>query len=206
MTFVPKSYEIDPKTLEELSLPLRKARFGCCFLGREGGLWSWLLHKISPWEAVLVLDESPCWHQPGINFYKAFMNAQITCNWAIYCWGYVAYIANARKDTSGTSGDSWQVQQLHSSSHTRQWVTYVEDLPLPHMHTHSYTYTHDTHACTHTHEQLGWWDFFLRSHGIQNCRLVARPLFSFLSLSVHTGKKQNLRAGLHQIFIKLKGA
>ena len=41
---------------------LRKARFGCICLGRGRGCWSWLFHKISPQEAVLALDERPCWH------------------------------------------------------------------------------------------------------------------------------------------------
>ena len=41
-------------SLDEVSLPLRKAWFRCT-LGRERGLWSWLWRKISPQEAVLVL-------------------------------------------------------------------------------------------------------------------------------------------------------
>ena len=54
------------------------------FLGRERGLWSWLWHEISPWEAVLVLDESPS----DISLVW-FMNAPsgAMCKWATYCWG-----------------------------------------------------------------------------------------------------------------------
>ena len=34
------------------------------YLGRERGLWSWLWHKLTPWEAVLVLDFTVCNQMP----------------------------------------------------------------------------------------------------------------------------------------------
>ena len=60
MTFVPKSYETDQlaKSLDEVSLLLRKARFGCLFFGGEKGDSG--ADFGMPWGAVLVLDESTC--------------------------------------------------------------------------------------------------------------------------------------------------
>ena len=115
-----------------------------------------------------------------------------------------AYIANTRNYISGTSGDSDKcMQQLHSSSHTRQCVmwktspshTHTQHTCMyTHMHTHTCTHTHmhnthaHTHTCTHTRAPMLRL-FFLRSYDTQNC-LVARPLFSFPSLSVHTARNK----------------
>ena len=89
-----------------------------------------------------------------------------------------AYIANTRNDASGTSGDSDNCNSFIKFTYKAK--SDVEDLPLPHTCTHNtYARTH-----THTHEQLCQGDLFLRSCDTQNCSLIARPLFSFPSLSV----------------------
>ena len=130
---------------------------------------------------------------------KVHADISLVCFYECSIWSYLqvsyillreAYIANTRNDTSGTSGD-WQVQQLHSSSHTSD----VENLPLPHMHTH----TRAAMPCQ--------WDFFLRSYDTQNCSLVARPLFSLSSLSVHTvrNKMQSESRAISTLH-KLKGS
>ena len=62
----------------------------------------------------------------------------------------------------------------------------VEDLPFQHMH----VYTQDTCTYTHTHMSSYVNETFLRSCDTQNCSLVARPLFSFSSLSVHTARNK----------------
>ena len=66
MTFVPKSFEIEhnlPSHWIRSVYHLEKLELVVYYLGRERGFWSRLRHKLSPWEAVLVLDErlfSPC--------------------------------------------------------------------------------------------------------------------------------------------------
>ena len=97
------------------------------FLGRERGLCSWLWHKISPWEAILVLDESPCWHQPGMLYESTI--------WSYLQVSYIllreAYIANTRNE-SVTLGDSDKCNSfIISSSHTRQWVNHVVSQATP---------------------------------------------------------------------------
>ena len=59
MTFVPKSYEKTLSNWTRSVYHVEKLDSVVYLIGRERGLWSLLLYKISPWEAVLVLDESP---------------------------------------------------------------------------------------------------------------------------------------------------
>ena len=130
---------------------------------------------------------------------KVHADISLVCFYECSIWSYLqvsyillreAYIANTRNDTNGTSGD-WQVQQLHSSSHTSD----VENLPRPHMHTH----TQAGMTCQ--------WDFFLRSYDTQNCSLIARPLFSFPSLSVHTARnKMQSESRATSTLHKIKGS
>ena len=71
MTFVLKCYEMEKnllKSLDEVSLPLRKARFSLIFQAEREDDWQ----KILPWEAVVVLDEV---RQADISL-VSFMNAQ----------------------------------------------------------------------------------------------------------------------------------
>ena len=87
-----------------------------------------------------------------------------------------AYIAKTRNDTSGTSGDS-DVQQLQPHIQGNERC----DLLLPHMHTHTSSYVDD--PC---------------------CQA---PVKLSITFSIHTARNKNkMRAGLHHLFIKLKGA
>ena len=134
MTFVPKSYEMSISCQvtgqSHAVYHIEKLDSVAYFLGRERGLWSWLWHRISPWEAVLVLDESSCWHQPGLLYESGAI-----CTWDIYCWGRHIYIANT---TSGTSGDFNKFCNTFIQVHI-QWCA----RPPPPTHTH-------VHTCTHT--------------------------------------------------------
>ena len=117
------------------------------------------------------------------------------CKWAIYCWGRHTLLTLA----SETSGDFDKLCNSFIQVHI-QGAEWCEDLPLPptHIHMHAlihartHTRTH-TWAFTHAHKHLCWCGFFFdKMIWYTKTSLVARPLFSFPSLSVHTiYKKQN---------------
>ena len=67
IAFVPKSFEIEHNLLSHWIRSvyhLAKLDLVVYYLGRERGLWSLLWHKLSPWEAVLVLDFTVCNKMP----------------------------------------------------------------------------------------------------------------------------------------------
>ena len=74
-------------------------------------------------------------------------------------------------------------------------ITYSDVTPPTHAR------THDMHMRVHTHMHTSSYvneTFSLDHTDIKNSSLVARPLFSFPSLSVHTARtKCSLTAGLH---------
>ena len=113
-----------------------------------------------------------------------------------------AYIAITRNDTSGTSGDS---DKCNSFKFGNEWCGRLPP-PTDAHNIHIHMHVHTQHTCTytniHAHEQPCQCNFFLRSYDIQNCSLIARPLFSFPSLSERTAMKQN--AAQHQLLIKLR--
>ena len=102
--------------------------------------------------------------------------------WSYLQDGYIllkeAYIANARNNASGT----WILTSCATAvKFTYKARSVVEDLPLPHTCRHTHTHTH-----AHTQAPMLMRFVFLRSYDTQNCSLVARPPFSFPSLSKHT--------------------
>ena len=148
MTFVPKSYEIKPSHWTRSVYHVEKLDSVVYLLGRERGLWSWLLHKTSPWEAVLVLDESSCWH--NLAWYALWM-------WNYPQVSYIllrhTYIANTRNDTtaSGTSGDFDKRNSLYKFTYS-EWCGSPLLPTRVHTHTHTHARTHNAHAhtCTYT--------------------------------------------------------
>ena len=92
-----------------------------------------------------------------------------------------AYIAiNARNNASGTSGNFDKYNsfiQVHTQG--KEWCGRP---PPPTQHTHTHPSTHADETC------------YLRSYDTQNCSLVARPLFSFPSLSGHTAQNNRMQS------------
>ena len=110
-----------------------------------------------------------------------------------------AYIVNTRNNASGTSGESDKYNSSIQLEFTYKAIrSDVEDLPLP----HTCTYTH-----AHTQAPMLMTFVFLRSNDTQNCSLVARPLFSFPSLSEHTARnKMQSESRAAPILHEIKGS
>ena len=125
--------------------------------------------------------------------------------------GYIllreAYIANAK--TIQVEPQVILTSTTVSFKFTYKAGSDVEELPLPHAHTYAHTHAR-TYTCTYTHMHTRTRApmlmrlVSLKSYGTQNCSLIARPLFSFQYILQET--KYSLRAGLQQLFIKLKVA
>ena len=108
-----------------------------------------------------------------------------------------AYIANTRNDTSGTSGDSDKL--CNSFKFTYKAMSDVE-FPPTHAPTHT-AHAHTRHTCAYTHTHM--------SSYIENFPkiiLLPGPRSAFHHFqNILQETKCSLRAGLHQLFIKLKG-
>ena len=186
MTFAPKSYEMEPSHWTRSVYHLEKLDSVVYFLGRERGLWSWLWHKISPWEAVLVLDESPCWHQPGMLLWMLHLELSASELYTAEGGILLSMIL-----TGATA----------SFKFTYKAMSDVETSP--------------SHKCTHAHART---HIHTRTQAAMSMRLLPKimihkavallpgPCSAFHHFQcILQETKCGLRAGVHQLFIKLKG-
>ena len=128
---------------------------------------------------------------------KVHADISLVCFHECTIWSYLqvryillreAYIANTRNDTSWTSGDSDKCNnfiQVHIQGN--EWC----GRPPPPTHAHAHART------THTH---------MNSYVDETFSSLPGPCSAFCHFQYIQETKCSMRAGLHQLFIKLKGA